>query len=198
MRRLETRYFRRAFSLPADRKVRRAVCLFAGDDQCSFCVNGVQVGVSHGHPNLVVADITPHLRPGTNLLAAAATNLSAPTFRNNPGGWIGAVRDRFRRGAAAGHSFGPELEVRQAAGRRLAADRRSTTPTGSPAMELGPLGIAPWGYPWKGPYYSRRSSPAGRPAICAASFRSTPTRSCGGRRPTSADSVFSISTSTAS
>ncbi len=59
----ETRYFRRSFPLPADRQVRRAVAMFAADDHCTLSVNGVQVGIGHGHPNLIAAEITAQLRP---------------------------------------------------------------------------------------------------------------------------------------
>ncbi|HEY1784697.1 MAG TPA: hypothetical protein VGG30_04080, partial [Pirellulales bacterium] len=60
----ETRYFRRSFSLPENRKVRRAVGFFAGDDACQLWVNGTSVGTSHGHPNLVVADFLQQLHSG--------------------------------------------------------------------------------------------------------------------------------------
>jgi alpha-L-rhamnosidase len=146
----ESRFFRRAFSLPENRKVRRAVCFFAGDDACQFWVNGAAVGVSHGHPNLVVAEISPQLRPGTNLLAASDTN--APVnLPQNPGGWIGAVRIDFDEG--------PPLIVQSDRSWKCAkqpgGDWRQTSfddATWIPAMELGALGIAPWGQPWKAPY----------------------------------------------
>jgi len=147
----ETRWFRRSFVLPENRQVRRAVCLFAGDDVCQLWVNGVQVGVSHGHPNLVVAEISTQLRAGTNQLAAAATNVPV-NLPQNPGGWIGAVRIDFDEG--------PPLIVHSDQNWKCAKQPgdnwQQTTfddATWIPAMELGALGIAPWGYPWKEPYF---------------------------------------------
>ena len=84
-------------TIPADRQVVRAMAFFAGDDQCVFYVNGTQVGVGRGHPNLVGVDIAGNLHVGDNQLAVAATNVQADV-PNNPGGWIGAVRVEFESG----------------------------------------------------------------------------------------------------
>ena len=149
---IETRYFRRSFPLPVDRKVRRAVGFFAGDDACQLYVNGIPVGESHGHPNLIIAEFTSTLRPGTNVLAAAASNHSA-NVPNNPGGWIGVVRIEFEEGPPlvifSDHSW--------LCAREPGADwQQASVDTAKwvPAMELGPAGMAPWGDPWKGPYYT--------------------------------------------
>ncbi len=60
---IESRFFRRLVSLPADRKIRRAQCFLAGDDQCVLYVNGEPAGMSRGHHNQSVADIAGLLRP---------------------------------------------------------------------------------------------------------------------------------------
>jgi alpha-L-rhamnosidase len=145
----ETRYFRRTISLPADRVVRRAMCFFAGDDQCVFYVNGAQVGVGRGHPGLVGVEVALH--PGDNELAVAATNV--PSVPQNPAGWIAALRVEFDHGPAL-----VVLSDRDWKCSRTAADGWQTAGFASsqwvPAMELGNPGIAPWGLPWADRWYS--------------------------------------------
>jgi alpha-L-rhamnosidase len=141
-----TRYFRRTLTVPAGRKIARALAFFAGDDLCVFYVNGAQVGVGRGHPNLVGAEIGGNLHAGDNQLAVAATNAKADV-PNNPAGWIAAVRVEFESGSP--------LVVR--------SDRTWRSSTGSPpgweragfddsawipAMDLGKAGMPPWGLPW--------------------------------------------------
>ena len=55
----------------------RAIGFFAGDDQCVLTVNGTQVGVGRGHPNLLGIEIAQHLHAGDNQLAVAATNMQS-------------------------------------------------------------------------------------------------------------------------
>ncbi len=184
------------FRCPADRKVRRAVCFFAGDDACQFYVNGVPIGVSHGHPNLVAAEITPHLRPGTNLLAAAATNSPANVVQN-PGGWIGVVRIDFEDG--------PPLIIHSDQTWRCAKDARRRLATGDlRRSDMGPGDGTGRGRRGSLGLSLERTLPRGRLSSPAGTLPaprvSGPCRQgrAAGQRPTSAASAFSISTSTAS
>ncbi len=156
----ETRYFRRAVEVPVDRKFVRAICFFAGDDQCVFYVNGAQIGVGRGHPGLVGADVTGKIMPGRNQLAVAATNMPA-NVPNNPGGWIGALRIEFESGSP--------LIVYSDGSWKCA----KTVPEGWPttrfdepqwtgAQELGQAGIVPWGLPWKDRWFSEHRRLAAR------------------------------------
>ncbi len=156
----ETRYFRRDVSIPADRKIARAICFFTGDDQCVFYVNGAQVGVGHGHPGLVGVEVTGNLRSGVNHLAVAATNMPADV-PNNPGGWIAALRVEF--------VTGPPLVVhsdRSWKCTKVIQDGWQTAPFDQPdwqaAQELGQAGIAPWGIPWKDRWHSEHRRLPGR------------------------------------
>ena len=141
-----SRYFRRTLTIPADRKPVRAIAFFAGDDLCVMSVNGSQVGVGRGHPNLIGVEITGNLHTGDNQLSVTAANGQA-NVPNNPGSWIGAVRVEFESG--------PPLVIQ--------SDRTWRASKESPdgwdrigfddsqwvaAMEVGKAGISPWGIPW--------------------------------------------------
>ncbi|MGO8745080.1 MAG: family 78 glycoside hydrolase catalytic domain, partial [Thermoguttaceae bacterium] len=141
-----TRYFRRTLTIPADRPIVRAIGFIAGDDQCVLTVNGAQVGVARGHPNLLGIEITGNLHAGDNQLAVAATNLPADV-PNNPGGWIGAVRVEF--------AGGPPLVVHSDGRWRAATEPKHGWEKAGfddsawvAARELGKAGIPPWGIPW--------------------------------------------------
>ncbi len=147
-----TRYFRRTLKIPADRKVVRALAFFAGDDLCIFYVNGTQVGVGRGHPNLIGVDVAGNLHAGDNQLAIAATNAQADV-PNNPAGWIGAVRVEFESGR-------PLVVHSDRMWRSSAAPRDGWQKTGFDdstwlaAMDLGKAGTPPWGIPWGDRWHS--------------------------------------------
>ncbi|MHB8953470.1 MAG: family 78 glycoside hydrolase catalytic domain [Pirellulaceae bacterium] len=147
-----TRYFRRTLALPEGRRVARALAFFAGDDQCVMTVNGTQVGVGRGHPNLIGVDVTGNLGPGDNQLAVAATNAQADV-PNNPGGWIGAVRVEFETGLPLViHSDRQWRSATEATEgwEKIGFDDS----TWVAAMELGQAGISPWGIPWGDRWHS--------------------------------------------
>lgn len=155
-----TRYFRRQLTLPADRKVKRAICFFAGDDQCVFYVNGAQVGVGHGHPGLIGVNITQNLHAGSNDLAAAATNMKADV-PNNPGGWIGAVRIEFEQGEPLIIHSDKEWKCNKS-GAEGWASADTNNAEWVAAFEIGKAGILPWGMPWKDKWFSENRRLAGR------------------------------------
>ena len=146
------RYFRRTLTIPADRKLVRALAFFAGDDLCVMSVNGSQVGVGRGHPNLIGVEITRSLRVGDNQLAVTAANGQA-NVPHNPGSWIGAVRVEF--------DAGPPLVIQSDQSWR--ASRESADGWDKvgfddsqwvAAMEVGKAGISPWGIPWADRWHS--------------------------------------------
>ncbi len=155
-----TRYFRRTLTIPADRKVTRAVAFVAGDDQCVLYVNGTQVGVGRGHPNVLGMEIATNLHAGANQIAVAATNMAADV-PNNPGSWIGAVRVEF--------ASGPPLVIQSDAQWRAAKEPEPRWDQVGldesrwvPAKEVGKAGIAPWGMPWGDRWFSENRRLSGR------------------------------------
>lgn len=156
----EARYFRRRLTLPNDAPVQRAFCFFAGDDVCTFYVNGVQVGVGRGHPSLMGADLAGLLRPGANELAVQAVNQPA-NVPNNPGGWIGVVRVELAGAEPIlVHSDAAWKSARQASANWQTAGFADAAWVD--ARPLGQAGIAPWGLPWPEKWRSEHRRLAGR------------------------------------
>jgi alpha-L-rhamnosidase len=148
----ETRYFRRTITIPADRSIRRAMCFFAGDDQCVLYVNGTQVGISRGHPNLIGLDLARQLHVGDNVLAVAATNAHSAVTQN-PAGWIATLRVELAQDPplviTSGNSWKCSNEGPAGWEKENYDDSRWVA-----AMELGQPGMAPWGDPWPKKWYS--------------------------------------------
>jgi len=95
-----TRYFRAVLDVPEDATGLRGRAILTADDQFVLWVNGRQVAES-GRGGLawrtpVGAYLTPVLRPGRNVVAAAATNASA-----GPAGLAGAFRVAWDGGQGA-------------------------------------------------------------------------------------------------
>ncbi|MEZ6062297.1 MAG: family 78 glycoside hydrolase catalytic domain [Planctomycetaceae bacterium] len=157
---VETRYFRRNVTLPADRRVVRAVCLFAGDDVVSFYVNDVLAGIGRGHPSLIGVDLTGQLKPGENHLAVALTN-GAADVPANPSGWIGALRVEFDSGEPmVVLSDGDWKSAKSVADGWQSAEFSNSEWVA--AMELGKAGISPWGIPWNDRWTSEHRRLPGR------------------------------------
>jgi hypothetical protein len=70
----ETIHFRRTFQLPPDVTVRTATLAMTVDDRFTAFVNGKRIGRSGQWEQAQRYDVAPHLRPGDNTLAVAATN----------------------------------------------------------------------------------------------------------------------------
>lgn len=153
---IESRYFRRRFVIPGDRRISMAVCFFAGDDSIRFYVNGTHIGTGNSHRSLTGVDLSDKLRIGINDLAAANTN-GNPAIQPNPAGWIGVLRVEFEHGEP--------LLIYSDAGwmsSRTARDDWTTAEFTADnwvaAMELGKAGISPWGFPWPNQSPVRRPS----------------------------------------
>jgi alpha-L-rhamnosidase len=145
-----TRYFRRAFELPAGKRVARAECFVAADDAATVYVNGKQVATAAGHPNLVRVELgRDAFREGANVIAIAAVNGNAPVPAN-PAGLICSIRVDFDD--AAGQE--PLVITTDAAWRASDGEAAGWM---EPAFDdaawgkskvLGAIGIGPWGDPY--------------------------------------------------
>ncbi len=91
-----TRYFRRTFALPANRKIQRARLLLTADDQFVLFINGKEVSKSDGQRDAwqrpQTVDVTASLQAGKNTIAIAATNTGGPA------GVLGKLVVEFRSG----------------------------------------------------------------------------------------------------
>src|SRR5450759_211941 len=88
------RYFRAVFTVPAGRKVKRAIAVVGADNRCEVYFNGQKVAGASNAAMPQDMDITALVRPGENLIAAQATHQRAGT----PAGLIGAVKIEFESG----------------------------------------------------------------------------------------------------
>jgi alpha-L-rhamnosidase len=92
---LATRYFRRTFELPADRKISRGELILAADNEFATAVNGDHAGAGSSFKSGVVMDVTKSLRAGRNLIAAWVKNAG---LEPNPAGLAGVLRVEFETG----------------------------------------------------------------------------------------------------
>lgn len=90
-----TRWFRRTFTLPADRKVLHARCQISADNAFMLFINGKKVGKGDNFNQPTTVEVAEFLHAGENVLAVAATNEGdAP----NPAGLIAALQVTFDQG----------------------------------------------------------------------------------------------------
>ena len=135
------RSFRRSFTLEGRAGIESALVSMTADNSFELWVNGREAGRGDNFHEASVLDIKPMLRAGVNVLGVAAENGgSAP----NPAGLIGALVIKFRDGRTLTVTTDKDWQSAQAAKANWTTD---TTAAGdwTAAMELGPMGMAPWG-----------------------------------------------------
>ena len=138
---IATRYFRRMFDLPADRKIARGELILAADNQFATAVNEKHAGSGGSFKSGVVMDVTKSLQTGRNVVAAWVKNLGD---NPNPAGLTGLLRVEFETGDplviptdATWKAFGEDVPHWIALGFDDSA--------WSAAEVLGPVGCGPWG-----------------------------------------------------
>ncbi|MGQ9590500.1 MAG: glycosyl hydrolase [Planctomycetota bacterium] len=156
------RCFRRRFEIPAGSPVESASLILTADNAFEAWVNDRPAGRGDNFHVGYLLDVTSLVRPGANVLAVEAENGGdAP----NPAGLIGALVVRVRGGEELAVLTGPDWEAARPAGGDGTAGAESRAARGgkgeeasaagapglaerdlwSPALDLGPLGTAPWG-----------------------------------------------------
>jgi alpha-L-rhamnosidase len=136
------RYFRRAFVLPSDRKIKQARYLATADNQCKAFINGRDIGGRDSYRTVKDSDLTFDLHPGKNLLAVVGMNKG---HEPNPAGIVGILTVEF--------DHGPPLVI-------LTDDKWKASDKEVPgwntnasfddskwkaARVTGPVGMEPWG-----------------------------------------------------
>jgi hypothetical protein len=126
-----TRLFRRTFKLETNARIESAIILLTADNAFELHVNGKSVGQGASFKQLYAFDLTKELKAGDNVLSVRAENGGQSP---NPAGLIGAVVIRFSNGHV----------------QTVATDRQWQSAESEPAalqtaMELGEMGMAPWG-----------------------------------------------------
>ena len=134
------RFFRTRFTIPAGRKIRKAICIMGVDSNYELFLNGHRVGRGSFPALPEIFDISAGVRPGENLIAVRANNRKA----GKAAGLIGAVRIDFAGGD-------PLLLTSSAAWKATNNVPKGWEQPGfadsawPAAKELGPFGMQPWG-----------------------------------------------------
>lgn len=135
------RYFRRTVVVGRESTVDSATLTLTADNAFECWVNGRQAGSGDNFGRLYPIDLTRFLVPGTNVIAVAALN---GADYPNPAGLIGMLRIKDRGGHIAEVPTDRQWEAAQT----VPDDWTRTSSPGTnwtAAMELGALGMAPWG-----------------------------------------------------
>jgi len=135
------RYFRRSFTVDDTGNVQSARVFMTADNSFELWANGRRVGKGDNFHLAGMFDIKPLLRSGLNVLAVAAENGGTDP---NPAGLAGTVLVKFRDGHALEVPTDASwLTTQNPQGRW----KTETIPADdwSPAMDLGSVGMAPWG-----------------------------------------------------
>ncbi|HWQ92883.1 MAG TPA: family 78 glycoside hydrolase catalytic domain [Clostridia bacterium] len=136
-----TRYFRRAFELAADAKVKSARWQVTGDNLFTVYLNGVEVGTGGNFKTVTEVDLTGKVRAGRNVLAAMVKNVGDGP---NPAGLAGLLTVMLERGeplvVATDTSW--QTTVEEFPQWQMPGYDDSTWLA---ARELGSVGMEPWG-----------------------------------------------------
>jgi hypothetical protein len=137
-----TRYFRRTITVDAASPVQSARLVMTADNTFECWINGRRAGSGQSFNQGYVMDVAPLLRPGANLLTVAAVNtLDVP----NPAGLVAALTIRYADGRRQDvHTDGTWQAAQTTPPRNWVTDA-GPAPQWSAAMELGPMGMRPWG-----------------------------------------------------
>lgn len=144
-----TRYFRRTFDAGAAPEYGRLLITASGG--CRAWLNGAELGVNEAWQTPSSLDLSPHLKPGVNVLAVTAANtgkdagLLAEAWVRSGQDWQTITTDAGWRSSTA---ESPEW-------------RTAASPSGEwvPVDVLGPVPLAPWGqvtYAFPGPRSSAK------------------------------------------
>ncbi|HTS28941.1 MAG TPA: family 78 glycoside hydrolase catalytic domain [Bryobacteraceae bacterium] len=134
------RYFRESFTVAADRKIARALCIVGADNQAQVFVNGELVAANSNTTLPAVKDIAALIHPGDNSIAVRA----AHGRDNTRAGLIGAVRVEFADGEPLLVQTGAHWHstAKPEAGWEKPGYLDAAWPN---AKELGEYGMTPWG-----------------------------------------------------
>jgi len=135
------RYFRRVLSLEAGAEIESARMAMTADNEFEMWVNGRRAGGGDDFSHTYVMDCARLLKPGTNLLAVAAVNGGEGP---NPAGLIGTLVLKYRDGRTVEVRTDGQWEAAKTATGKWRTDAQAPG-AWEPAMDLGALGMAPWG-----------------------------------------------------
>ncbi len=135
------RYFRRVLTLEGGAKIKSARMVMTADNGFELWINGHRAGAGDDWGHTYVMNCTRLLKPGTNLLAVEAVNgADAP----NPAGLIGTLIIKYRNGRTVEVRTDSKWEAATTVQGKWRSDAQ-VPGAWEAAMELGTVGMAPWG-----------------------------------------------------
>ena len=135
------RFFRRVFTIDGGSQIASAQVLMTADNAFECWVNGRRVGAGENFKQSYPMNVAAALKPGTNVLAVAAVN---GADNPNPAGLIGVLTIKFADGRVQQVPTGPDWLAATTAEGKWESEMMATNGW-TAAMELGPLGMEPWG-----------------------------------------------------
>lgn len=137
----DKRYFRRVLKLESDTEIQSARMVMTADNEFELWVNGRRAGGGDDFRHTYVMDCTQLLTPGTNLLTVLAVNGATTP---NPAGLIGNLILKHRSGRVVEVPTDGKWESARTVQDNWRMDPHAPGDW-QPTMELGTMGMAPWG-----------------------------------------------------
>ena len=137
----EKRYFRRVLTLEGGGEIESARMVMTADNEFELWVNGARAGSGDNFTHTYVLDCTRLLVPGTNLLTVTAINGATEP---NPAGLIGNLIIKYRDGRVVEVPTDSQWVSARTAQDKWRTDVRAPG-SWQPAVELGAVGMGPWG-----------------------------------------------------
>lgn len=139
---LETNWFRKEITLPADRKIKKAIFEYTGDNECRGWLDEFDLGARNNPKSVKWNDITQRLHPGqTYVFGLVGRNIGTG---ENPAGIVGLLTIQFDQGEP--------LIIRTDADWKVSktfeagwSKKRFDDSKWAAATVLGPAGMEPWG-----------------------------------------------------
>lgn len=143
-----TCYFRKRFTLPADRRIKQATFSGTADNSFVLYVNGKEAGrgddSAEGWRNPAQLQVQSLLQPGENQLAIAAANAKAANQNANPAGLVGQLTVAFEQGDPLAVPTDASWKVSREAPDGWTAQRFDDS-SWAAAGEIARFGDPPWG-----------------------------------------------------
>jgi hypothetical protein len=136
------RYFRRTINIEAGRNVRSARVVMTADNAFQLWVNGKLSGEGDNFTTARVMNIARLLKAGKNVVAVLADNGGEGP---NPAGLIGSIEIQFTDGRTLQVHTDAKWTAAETVKNADWTTMADAADGWTPAMELGPLGMAPWG-----------------------------------------------------
>ncbi len=135
------RYFRRIVNIDGRSPIQSARLAMTADNGFVCWINGQRAGSGDNYNRVYTLEVASLLKPGANLLAIRAENGGEGP---NPAGLIGSLAVKYRDGRRLQVVTDKTWQTAMKAGGKWTAEVAAAAPW-TAAMELGPLGMAPWG-----------------------------------------------------